>query len=57
MLGALAGLVHGGVCAVLSKIPLSKLQIPAGPGFAVGIALSAGWQFRDFFLNAWSLLT
>lgn len=56
MLGALAGLLHGTVCAVHGKIPLSKLQIPAGPGFAVGIAVTAGWQYRDFFINAWSAL-
>ena len=61
MLGALAGLAHGGVCAVRGKIPLSRLQIPAGPGFCAGIAVTAAWQFREFFGNvfdnAWSVLT
>ena len=57
MLGAMAGLLHGGACAVHGKIPLARLQIPAGPGFAVGIVIAAGWQFREFFLNTWSLLT
>lgn len=57
MLGALAGLVHGGACAVHGKIPLVRLQIPAGPGFAAGIAVTAAWQFRTFFINAWSLVT
>jgi leader peptidase (prepilin peptidase)/N-methyltransferase len=55
MLGAIAGLVHGAVYAVWqaqrtkTKVNLARLQIPAGPGFAVGIIATAGWFFRDFF--------
>lgn len=62
MLGALAGLAHGGAVAARGAmhgeaVSLSRLQIPAGPGFAVGIALTAAWQFRAFFIQAWSVLT
>jgi leader peptidase (prepilin peptidase) / N-methyltransferase len=62
MCGALAGLLHGGAVAARGAmrgdaVSLSRLQIPAGPGFAVGIALTAAWQFRAFFMEVWSVLT
>ncbi len=51
--GALAGFFHGLSLAVYvvgkAKVPLdlSRLSIPAGPGFAVGLALTAAYKFRD----------
>lgn len=52
--GSIASLLHGvGHYIYLSfkgKKPesLSKLQIPAGPGFAAGLILVAFWVFKDF---------
>jgi leader peptidase (prepilin peptidase)/N-methyltransferase len=52
--GALAGLCHGALYMVYmrykmhQKISLSQLQIPAGPGFAAGICITAIWLFRAF---------
>lgn len=53
-LGALAGMIHGIGYALYeshvngTKFNLSRLQIPAGPGFAVGIIIVAMYLFRDF---------
>lgn len=52
--GAMAGFVHGlGVAVYIvrnAKVPLelSKLSIPAGPGFAVGIVIAAIYKFWEF---------
>lgn len=53
-LGALAGLVHGTAVALNiawqeKKTPrFSGLKIPAGPGFSIGIVLTAVYMFHDF---------
>lgn len=52
--GAFAGLLHGVAVALWiayktkSKPQFSRLQIPAGPGFAVGIIVVAIYMFSDF---------
>ena len=53
-IGALAGIVHG-ICYAIhfarqtdTRINFSRLQIPAGPGFAFGIIVVAMYEFRDF---------
>lgn len=52
--GALAGLVHGAIHALYQKhktgipVDLSRLQIPAGPGFAAGLVLVGIWKFWNF---------
>lgn len=52
--GAFAGFLHGlGVAAYTvskAKVPmqLSKLSIPAGPGFAVGLVAVAIYKFSNF---------
>ena len=54
-LGAAAGLMHGLGTAlgqtIFRKQPfsLSRLEVPAGPGFAVGIALVALYKFNTLF--------
>ncbi len=54
--GAFAALLHGVFYALRessrTKTPpqFARLQIPAGPGFAVGIVLAGIVQFRDFTL-------
>lgn len=53
--GAFAGLLHGiGVAltrAIQTKTKpnLARLMIPAGPGFCVGILISAIWKFYPYF--------
>lgn len=53
-LGAFAGLLHGIAVGLLTayktktKPNFHRLQIPAGPGFAVGIVLVALYIFQDF---------
>lgn len=53
--GAFAGLLHGLAYGLYlawrDKAPLNlhRLSIPAGPGFAVGILLSAALLFQSFF--------
>lgn len=50
-LGAFAGLLHGIAVGLYTayknstRPQFSRLQIPAGPGFAVGIVLAAVWVF------------
>jgi leader peptidase (prepilin peptidase)/N-methyltransferase len=52
--GAFAGLLHGIAVGLLSayktktKPNFHCLQIPAGPGFAIGIVLVAVYMFQDF---------
>lgn len=51
-LGALAGVVHGLGAAIITRIKkgealnLSRLQIPAGPGFIIGILLTGLIKFQ-----------
>ncbi len=53
--GAFAGLLHGiGVALVQAarekrKVSLSRLMIPAGPGFCVGIIATWLWMFYGYF--------
>lgn len=53
-LGAFAGLLHGVAVGLHSayktktKPNFARLQIPAGPGFAIGIVLVAAYLFQDF---------
>lgn len=52
--GALAAALHGLLYALYdslknkAKPDFAKLQVPAGPGFAVGIIISAFMLFHDF---------
>ncbi len=54
-LGALAAMVHGLAYALFmaaktrQKPDFARLQIPAGPGFAIGIALTGFLKFYNFF--------
>ncbi len=56
-LGAFAGLVHGlvyaTIIAIKTKKPLNikRLIIPAGPGFALGIILIAGWMYKGHVIS------
>lgn len=51
-LGAMAGLLHGLIYAAIlavrnkSKFSITRLMIPAGPGFIVGIIIAFVWLFR-----------
>ena len=53
-LGATAGLIHGlGVAAYNAKksggpMQLARLQIPAGPGFVIGILIVGIMQYAHF---------
>lgn len=55
-IGAMAALIHGVLHAVIQRriqgaFPdLSTLQIPAGPGFAVGIIIAGIYKFHVFTL-------
>lgn len=55
--GALAGLIHGlgyaALIALRDKTPLSlgRLEIPAGPGFALGIIVVAGWYYHGVLVD------
>lgn len=52
-LGALAGVAHGFYLLMYHKItsgshfPMARLSLPAGPGFAVGIAIAAGVAYKS----------
>ena len=56
-LGALAGLIHGLIYAFYLKMKtkgpfsIARLTIPAGPGFAIGIILVAGWMYKSLFIS------
>jgi len=56
-LGAFAGLLHGLVLATYRKattdqpFSITRLVIPAGPGFAVGIILVAGWMYKGHVIG------
>lgn len=56
-LGAVAGLIHGlgyaALVALRNKAPLSlsRLEIPAGPGFALGIIAVAGWYYHGVLVD------
>lgn len=55
-LGAACGLVHGLGVALYQKyvkkqpFSLARLEVPAGPGFAVGIALAALYKFSSIMV-------
>jgi len=57
-LGAAAGLIHGLIYAITLKVKtkqpfnMRRLVIPAGPGFAVGIILVAGWMYKNHVITA-----
>ncbi len=56
-LGAFIGLLHGIVYALYLKLvknkpfSLTRLKIPAGPGFAVGIVIVGGWLLKGFAIT------
>lgn len=60
--GAFAGLIHGVIYAtyltIKTKQPfsLTRLTIPAGPGFAIGIITVAGWMYKGLFISAFYTL-
>ncbi len=55
-LGASISLAHGFFVALYDakksgqRPNFAQLQIPAGPGFAAGIAIAAAFKFKDIFL-------
>ncbi len=55
--GAFVGLLHGLIYAIYKKtttnngFSLTRLMIPAGPGFAVGIILMAGWMYKGHVMG------
>lgn len=55
--GAFFGLLHGLAYGLHLKVKnsepvsFSRLAIPAGPGFAAGIILVAGWMYKGFVLS------
>ncbi len=58
-IGAFLGFLHGMMVALRtvsnSKVgmDLTKLAIPAGPGFALGIVITGALYFRDIFQVLW----
>jgi leader peptidase (prepilin peptidase)/N-methyltransferase len=56
-IGAFFGLLHGLAYAVYLKLTtqksfsLTRLTIPAGPGFAAGIIVIGGWMYHGFILS------
>lgn len=56
-LGAFAGLLHGLGAALHKKLTtdqpfsVARMTIPAGPGFAAGIILVAGWMYKGHVLG------
>lgn len=57
-LGALAGFVHGAIVAIIAmrkagvRVSITKFSIPAGPGFAAGLFLTALYLYtplKDLF--------
>ncbi len=51
--GAMAGVLHGVLLAIIKKAPLKNMQIPAGPGFALGIGIVGIIQFSDIGNILW----
>lgn len=57
-LGAIAGLVHGLLYALYKKhtlkkpFSLTRLVIPAGPGFIIGILAIGGWMYEGFIIQS-----
>lgn len=57
-LGAMAGLIHGIIVALHKKFKtkeafsLTRLTIPAGPGFVIGILLVGGWMYQGFVIQS-----
>jgi leader peptidase (prepilin peptidase)/N-methyltransferase len=55
MIGAVAALAHGALYALWQgivhkrRVDFARLQLPAGPGFAIGIVAAGGWAYRAFF--------
>lgn len=54
--GSIAAMLHGIFVALYTarknktQLNFSRLQVPAGPGFACGIVLAGIWKFKDFML-------
>lgn len=54
-LGAFLGMAHGLVAGIIearragTRLNLNTLEVPAGPGFALGIAIIALYRFQSFF--------
>lgn len=57
MIGSLASLIHGLGYALWAgrrqghPVPFATLQLPAGPGFAIGIAATALWLYHGFLFG------
>lgn len=55
MAGSVAALAHGAGYVIWrrvrhkDRISFARLQLPAGPGFAVGLVVAGAWMFRAFF--------
>ncbi len=53
--GSAAGLLHGTIVAAIKKtktkepFSITRLKIPAGPGFITGIIGTAFWIFKDLY--------
>ena len=62
-LGALAGLIHGVLYATYLRIKknkpfsLTRLTIPAGPGFTIGIIIVGVWMYKGLVLSTFYSLT
>lgn len=51
--GAFAGLLHGLGIAFKNKLPVKRLSLPAGPGFAVGIVAAGIMQLQGIEKVLW----
>ncbi len=57
-LGAMVGLLHGLTYALYKKyalqepFSLSRLVIPAGPGFIIGILTVGAWMYQGFIIQS-----
>jgi len=60
--GAFAGLIHGVIFALYTSyknktpINMTRLRIPAGPGFAAGIIAVAIWQYHHLIVGSFQNL-
>jgi len=58
-IGAAFGLLHGIIYALCKslrhgeKFSLTRLMIPAGPGFIAGIFLVGAWHYQEFAIRAY----